>query len=911
MKRTLYLSSIPQPLLQQLANRPHFRALAPTPQAARALQVPHQNLEALTQKWVRTNGLIVASPLTAYRTLRNAVREVINPLDIEGTARALTPALKAILRAGVDLEALKNFLGERVQQLARLADAYQVGLRTLGAIDPAEIFWQATRCQPERQSIFVYGYFHPRRDELTFLNAVAGEGSVMILPCAEEDIFTSNREAISWLQQQGWVVDEFKIQNSDFKRKIVGEPNTWSDRQLLGEQLSGCFLDGTAVPVGVSAHVYPNLEAEVRGVLAQVKNLLHEGVAANEIVLIARDDAFYGPTVIDIAWEYDLPVRALYGIPLRETRLGAWVQLLLEVIRDNFPFESTAKLLSHPMAGKLSANIWAEARKRHPSNRNDWQMLGVDLSLLDWPKRDRRAEWVQRLQDVLNTFELRRRGKRWAREIVAFYRVQEALVDLAKPETERISLEDFIQDVTDTLALLSVPAQPGRGGVELHTPLSLFGAHYRHVFVLGTAEGLLPAPIENDPVLDFHERKRLVRHGFPFETAAQSAQREAFSFWALLQVAGTTLTFSYPQLIGKEPSLPTPYLKRLGLEASPPPLLPIASLEEARRLYLRRDGLPDTQEPSFVLLSDSVFANAVRAWGIEQRRESPEPADEFDGVVGLAIDPTSRVFSASQLTTLGQCPFKWFAQQVLRLKELQEAESDLGYALKGQLYHRSLELALAPVTSAADLHLVGPEQLKMAFLQAEQDLEFPALSAWDVRRDEHLKVLSLNLTEPKFLEAGVEIVSLETEFKEAVWQGLRVKGQVDRIDRTPNGLALLDYKTSSTKPAGVKNALGKAELDIQLSIYMDVVGTLFPNETVTDAYYYSLKTRKPIKAKRDEAALAAFAERVKSHLEMGHYPVEPDIERHACRTCPFDLVCRKGTRLSRKQSLELQHESDD
>ena len=321
--------------------------------------------------------------------------------------------------------------------------------------------------------------------------------------------------------------------------------------------------------------------------------------------------------------------------------------------------------------------------------------------------------------------------------------------------------------------------------------------------------------------------------------------------------------------------------------------------------------MPDAQEPGFALLTDSVFANAVRAWGMEQRRESPEPADEYDGVVGLAIDPTSRVFSASQLTTLGQCPFKWFAQQVLRLKELQEAELDLGYALKGQLYHRSLELALAPVTSAADLHLVGPEQLKMAFLQAEQDLEFPVLSAWDVRRDEHLKVLSLNLMEPKFLEAGVEIVSLETEFKEAVWQGLRVKGQVDRIDRTPNGLALLDYKTSSTKPAGVKNALGKAELDIQLSIYMDVVGTLFPDETVTDAYYYSLKTRKPFQPRRDEAALTAFAERVKSHLEMGHYPVEPDIDRNACRTCPFDLVCRKGTRLSRKQSLELQHESDD
>jgi len=68
MQRTLYLSSIPQPLLQQLANSYHFRAIAPAPQAARALQVPHQNLKTFAQKLFRTNGLTIAPPLTAYRT---------------------------------------------------------------------------------------------------------------------------------------------------------------------------------------------------------------------------------------------------------------------------------------------------------------------------------------------------------------------------------------------------------------------------------------------------------------------------------------------------------------------------------------------------------------------------------------------------------------------------------------------------------------------------------------------------------------------------------------------------------------------------------------------------------------------------------------------------------------------------
>jgi superfamily I DNA/RNA helicase len=144
-----------------------------------------------------------------------------------------------------------------------------------------------------------------------------------------------------------------------------------------------------------------------------------------------------------------------------------------------------------------------------------------------------RAEWVQRLQDVLNKFDVRRQAGRWAREIVAFYKLQDTLVDLAKPEAELIGLEDFAWDVIDSLALLTVPAQPGRGGVELHTPPSLFGAEFKHVFVLGAAEGILPAPVQDDPVLDFHERKQLLKHGFPLEGAAQAARREAISFYAL------------------------------------------------------------------------------------------------------------------------------------------------------------------------------------------------------------------------------------------------------------------------------------------------------------------------------------------------------------------------------------------
>jgi len=874
MKRTLYLNSLPNSLIQELAY-PHLSVITPTPQAARTLRVPNQSLETLAQKILLKKHLRVAPILIAHSVLCTAISKVIQTSDIDGTAR-MTSAVKAVLLAGINLDALEAVSSSRTQQLARLTRVYQAKIRAKGLVDPTEVLWQATNLEPPSQSVFVYGYFNPRRDELAFLNAIAGNGSMMILPCPAHGIFADNQAAVGWLQQQGWQIDA--------SNQV---PLT------LGKQLQACFINGTAVPPGVQSHIYNYLEAEVRGVLAQVKSLLSEGVAANEIVLVARDDAFYGPTVLDVAWEYDLRVRALYAVPLVTTRLGAWVQLLLEVIQQKFPFESTAKLLSHPLCLGLSAEVWPEARKIHPSDFWTWQSLGVNLSLLDWPQHDTRGNWVQRLQDVLNRFDLRGRTGRWAREIVAFYKLQEGLVDLAKPDEESISLEDFARNVIDSLALLSVPAQPGRGGVELHTPRSLFGASYQHVFVLGATEGFLPAPVQDDPALDFYERKLLMPLGFGFEGAAQIARREAVSFYGLLQTATTTLTFSHPQLIGSEASLPSPYLARLGLESALPPPPPVASIEQARRIYLRRDGCPD----------DPIWSDVFQAWAVEKRREGSAPYDEYDGVVGLPIDPTTRIFSVSQLTALCQCPFKWFADQVLRLAELEEAEQDLSPRLKGNLYHHSLDLAISKALGAANICQAGVEQLESSFLQAEQDLDFPILPAWKARRFEHIKILTRAIQTPDFLQSGAEILALETDFV-GEWYGLKVRGRVDRVDRTAQGLLLLDYKTSSQPPVGVKDESGKANLDLQLPLYIHLAQTtLFPGKQVDGAYYSLIKGKKLYKAKPNQETLSAMADRVKNHLETGYYPVEPDIEQQACRSCPYNLVCRKGSRNSRKERV--------
>ena len=127
----------------------------------------------------------------------------------------------------------------------------------------------------------------------------------------------------------------------------------------------------------------------------------------------------------------------------------------------------------------------------------------------------------------------------------------------------------------------------------------------------------------------------------------------------------------------------------------------------------------------------------------------------------------------------------------------------------------------------------------------------------------------------------------------------------DSIDRTDAGLSIIDYKTSGVTPAGVKDETGKANLDIQLAVYQDAIAEKYPDQTIDTATYYSLTQQKTIsRPKKDPAELAAFADKVKTHLEQGYYPVAPDVERKACRYCNYDLVCRQGDRLSRKNNSQ-------
>lgn len=846
------------------------RALVPNQRAARALGVAFDSLEREALARLRRAPYAIARPLQAQRLMRETAADCLGAEDPAGTARALMPVVRMVLRAGVDLARIEAEGPPRAARIAHCAREYQARLRQAGWLDTAEALRHAATLGAPKQPVLVAGYPRLGADERELIEAIAGDGSVVLLPYLPHAQYADNLEAARFFEAHGWQVEI-------------------TEAEAPAQPLEGLLRPG----LERDALAFADMEAEARGVLGRVKALLAEGVAADRIALVARQDDFYGPLLLDVAHEYQVPLRALYGVPLTRTRLGSWLALVLEAGLHGLPFEGTFRLLAHPLSPGLPPEQRALARQRHPAGEVAWREIGVDLSGLAWPEADTRANWVRAVRELIRELGVRRQAARWPREALACHALLEQLAPLAEPEGEALSRAAFVQELLDTLDLVAVPAHPGRGGVELHTPLSLYGARYEHVFVLGMAENVLPAPVADSPVLDFHERRALAELGVGLEDAAGAARREFLSFAALMQVPTQRLTLSYPRLLGDRAALPSAYFKGLGLKPEEAGVGAIASLNEARRVWISREAV-SVEDPTLPLVRHALE--------VEITREGDGQADDYDGVVGAPLDPDERIFSASQLVTLGQCGFKWFAHYVLGLAEPDEFEEELSPAARGDLYHKALELAVGRARGAEPFVPAVLDALDAAFAQAEAELDVARLPAWPQRREEHLDKLRQAVASPHFLEAGAEVLGTETAFR-GTWHGLAVRGRVDRIDRTAEGLELIDYKTSSKPPDGAQDAAGYAKLDIQLPLYVQAAApALYPNEPVQGARYYSLTKGRTLKVAKPDEGLADFAERVKGMLRDGAYAVAPDKQLKACTYCEFDLVCRKGPRLSRKES---------
>ena len=872
--------------------------LTPHRAAAEHLGVPHVSLRSVAERILRRENIGVASHLTALHALKAAIKRIAPKLDAAAEADRLSQILRTVLRIGIDLSSLRHHGSPRARFLADVAEIYVDSLAKIGLIDREAVLWRVSQLELERERLFVYGYFRARKEEILFIDRFAADESVFFLPCHENSIFEVNRTWAHTLNELGWTIDAANdlttndiSPGTEMASRFI---NVGLDKDSLQERGNA----GTAI-------AYPSIEAEVRGTIARAKHLVIEGVRPEKIAIVCRTVQPYASLIASVSREYGLPVEMKHMIPVGQTPVGEFVKLLLgsvgpeaesegeETVDRPFEFETTARMLLHPLGPGITGDKWPDARRSHPGSLDDWQKLGTDLAILQVPERQSYKEWAAWLVSVFGSFRVREKAGSNAAELTALNRLIDAINEQTPRQVGRaLSFEGFAAEIFDILSMVTTPFGTASGGVVLHQPNTVIGGKFDHIFVLGMAEGMLPAKVTENPIIDFHERKRLSGFGIEFEDAAEVPRWEALSFYFVLLAGAKSLSFSYPRYVDGDPRLPNSYFEKLGLSPEEAAEEFVSSREELRRVFLAGAESPVT---------DEVLERAKFQFAVERRRESSEPFDEFDGVVGKALDPSRRTWSVSQLTKIGQCPFKWFSEKVLGLGPPEEADLELPPATKGTLYHKTLEIAVQNAIAADDLRAAVLANLDAAFAEAEASdgLLVASVANWELQRSEHLELLRKVVRSSSFIAEGARVLAVEQEFN-TVWMDLPIRGRIDRIDDGPEGLVTIDYKTGSYT-GKVKDDSGRLKIDLQVAVYSKAaLPHLYPGKKVGTGKYLRLAKRKAEAGK--DVPLDPFVASVKETMLSGRFTVEPDVDGEACKYCSFDPVCRQGPRLKLKRS---------
>lgn len=859
-----------------------IRVVTPHRPAAEALRSPRVSLQTLARRILARNGIGVAEPRIAARELRAAVAEVLPRIDPSAGARRVGPMLRTILRVGIDTDELKVHGSRRAAELAGVAEIFRQRLRELGLVDSAAIVWEAANLPdigPE--PLLIYGYPRARKEEVAFINRLAGDGSVYHLPVAEgSDAFKSNLEYALQMQGWGWAL-----------RQATGG----DEAAAVGETAAARFVGLGHEKMGaIRAHSLQDVGLETRFVLGEVKKLLRAGTPAGEIAIAVRDLNLYAKEFAIVGAEYGVPTVSSLRIPLSETLVGGLVERLLAAVEKDFDFEEAVRLLGHPFGPGMCDETWKRSRRERTATYEKWRTLEESLGCLDAIRTGEgkpMSGWVDCFRSILKTFEVRGRAGHRAREIVAFNRLQEELAFAAAGEEGEIPFREFASAVRDILGNVKTPFDPARLGVLVTEPDTLVGGRFRHVFVMGMAEGILPArPVEN-AVIDFHERSLLAKKGFEFEEAADIPRWEALSFFSLLSTATESLTLTYPRSTGKEGKIKSSFFARLGVEPTPAQPSVLSSDGELIRNTLRKNAVPPA-----ALLHDA----ASQRLKVERTRESADRHDEFDGVIGEAIDLAGRKWSVSQLKSLAGCGFKWFANYGLGVKPADEMELEVTDAAKGKLFHFALDHAVSKGGARTPEEIADQLAAALEAGYRDADVAMPALRNWGLIKAEYLAALTRAVKAVDFLRDGCEIAATEKEFTVDL-HGLKVRGRIDRVDRTPGGLVAVDYKSGKDKPKPAKDRDGR-KLDLQLAVYLAAMKMLYPGENVAGGVYYSLAACKTHKGSAaEDGLLREFLAAVVEAPRTGSLAVRP-ISKDTCTYCDYDHLCRKGARLLRKEA---------
>jgi DNA helicase-2/ATP-dependent DNA helicase PcrA len=254
---------------------------------------------------------------------------------------------------------------------------------------------------------------------------------------------------------------------------------------------------------------------------------------------------------------------------------------------------------------------------------------------------------------------------------------------------------------------------------------------------------------------------------------------------------------------------------------------------------------------------------------VVEREVAPAPPVSIPAV---AVEHRGEIqLSYSAIAAYGDCPRQYWYRHVQHIPVVQSAE-----AMHGVILHEVLRQA---GERRRDGQAISAAAIRSMHDQAWRAIPFP-----DPRRAAAFKRNGAAELEAYRARGGFDQAPayLEQPFEVAV-DGWKLRGVIDRIDRTDGGWKIIDYK--SGRP------ITRRKRDLQVALYALGASAAMHLEPIALEVVY-LASGESI-AVQDAAALVREAEQrgteVAEGVRAGRFPSRP--ERRRCRLCPYRLAC--------------------
>jgi len=507
----------------------------------------------------------------------------------------------------------------------------------------------------------------------------------------------------------------------------------------------------------------------------------------------------------------------------------------------------------------------------------------------------------------------------------------------------------------------------GNGGVMVLNFYDLHGLVFDHLFLAGLNEGEFPRPRLEARWPD-DDQRRLINEKAGFRllnTSAWEYTQEELIFYFALAAAGQGLTLSYSRSDERgRIRLPSAVVDEV-LRLWPPGVLPVQDLpfqilpplsqaltREELIAGLSRNLLAEAQGSERDLAreilagfldrpeEEAAWKSAGRRVAMERSRELSETGPFSGQVEPGVLEPwltqvkryqDAPVVSPSFFERYGQCPFSFWAGEVLGLDTLEEPEDEIKRRDEGSILHEILYRFLTRCRDEKRLPLKGlPEETRLlltvagqVWAEAEQTRALGRRPLWRLRRRtlertllKWLEFEQKNTAEfrPAFFEWGFGPKEKTPPLMIPLLSGekIYIKGRVDRIDLAENQGLLIDYKNSGDRYKYVK-LLREEELGLtsfQMPLYQAAADQAWKRPcqaafvllrrpemtkkspaTDSDLFTPNLDKRKAM-AEHDQANFFNRLEATWLRLLGGDFSPRP--QAGPCDFCAFFTVCRAG-----------------